>query len=256
MSQMFLNSFFWNPQVSEPCLMFRFVKKEREPVRKEKGTTWKVFIIIKPYIRMDTAIMCGVNSVFLLCSFGTLPQYIFFPLLFTIKSTFKGPIFFFSTKCSVFLLKQLLSKEHSKELLEAACCLSTLIWNNIMTTDRWSEHGLSFHHGTSEIFFNKFNTSKLMLDTGKMGKREDFIEFDKSQCAMTGLVSHSTSQTVAPVGCSYVCSVQHLSKVVHGQSRWTDPWGRAGWPDHLIQQAIVAHLFLKMVRLLLREKKH
>lgn len=131
----------------------------------------------------------------------------FFPLLSTTKSTFKGPIFFFSTKCSVFLLKQFLSEEHSKEQLEAAFCLSTLIWNNIMTADRWSEHGLSFYHGTSEVFLNKFNTSKMMLDTGKRGKREDFIEFDKSQST----TSCSTLQTAAPVGCPHVYSVQRLS---------------------------------------------
>lgn len=171
----------------------------------------------------------------------------FFPLLFTTKSTFKGPIIFFPTKCSLFLLKQLLSEEHSKELLEAAICLSTLIWNNIMTADRWSEHGLSFHHGTSEVFLNKFDTSKLMLDTGKRGKREDFIEFDKSQSATTGLLSCSTSQTAAPEGCSHVCNVQRLPEVVQGRHRWTTDRvmasqgalmyvGRAGWPDHLIQQ--------------------
>lgn len=198
---MFLNSFFWNPQVSEPCQNFTFVRRDK-PVGKEKGETWKVsFLIVKLYIRMDTAIACGVNSVLLLCSFGILPQYIFPPFVYH-KVNFQRPNHFFSHKMLCISFMQLLSKEHSKELLEAAFCLSTLIWNNIMTADRWSEHGLSFHRGTSEVFLNKFNTSKLRLDTGKRGNHEDFIEFDKSQSAMTGLLSRSTSQTAAPVGCS------------------------------------------------------
>lgn len=58
-----------------------------------------------------------------------------------------------------------------------------------------------------------------MLDTEKRGKREAFIEIDKSQSAMTGLLSRSTSQTAAPVGCSHVCSVQRPSDVVQGRLR-------------------------------------
>lgn len=114
---------------------FYFCQK-RQTSQERKGSNMKdVFFIVKLYIRMDTVITCGVNSVLLLCSFGTLPQYVFPPFVYH-KVNFQRPNLFFFTKCSVFLLKQFLSEEHSKEQLEAAFCLSTLIWNNIMTADR------------------------------------------------------------------------------------------------------------------------
>ena len=68
-------------------------------------------------------------------------------------------------------------------------------WNNIIAADRWRERGLSFHHDPSDIFFNKFNTSKLMLDTGTRGKGEHFIKFDK--CQSRWLLSHSSWKTAA-----------------------------------------------------------
>lgn len=46
---------------------------------------------------MDKAITYGVNSVFLLCSFGTLPQYVFSPFVYH-KVNFQRPNHFFPHK--------------------------------------------------------------------------------------------------------------------------------------------------------------